>query len=206
MEPVAFSAPNPAQNRKPNRFVSAFSLLFLFSCLGGLGGYILCGRIPPIYESEALVRDSSGYIGEVLKSRIPGLDLTVHAHQNHDELIARPAVLKKCVATNDLTSLESFSDTLQHDKIVPILSSSLDCERIAPGDPDFRVTCRSSIPEDAQTVLTRLLETYQAHITDQQNQNIVSYKSKLQAIKRSAKNDLNELELGRGQDLSLIHI
>jgi len=199
MEPFAPPTPNP--NRKPNRFVAAFSILFLFSCLGGLGGYILWGSIPPIYESEALFRDSSCYdpdrfSGEV-KPGISELDLTVHVNQKHDQLITRPSLLIQCVATKDLASLESFSDPLQQDKIVPTLTSNLDCEPI-PGKSEYRLTCRSSSPEDAKTILSSLLNTYKVHVADQQDRDIASYKSALLDAKTVAKNDLRGL--GPGQD------
>ena len=196
MEPASPTL-NPTQNRKPNRFVAAFSLLFLFSCLGGVGGYVAYGRIPPIYESEAIFNDWSDHLGKLVPV-IPELDLSKHANQKHDELITRPSVLSQCVANCDLASLKSFNSPIQRDEIVPTLISNLDCKLVASGEPEYRVVYHSSLPEDAQTILTSLLDTYKAHVTDLQNRDIDSYKSKLYELEYVAKNDLKEL--GRGQN------
>ena len=198
METAASPTPDPTQNRKPNRFAAAFSLVFLFSGLGWLGGYVAFS-IVPTYQSEAVFKVS--YSGSM---KLPNQQLFTTNDVKHDKYIIGPSALSDFVTRNNLADLksfqsfQSFDDSFQRDKILPILISNLDCEKITPSQPEYRLTCRSSVPEDAETILRDLLDWYDDRTGVQPTNDLIEYQSNLEEIRINTKTDL--VALGRLED------
>jgi len=205
MEPTASSTPDPTQNRKPNRFAA---ILLLCSCLGLFGGFVAHKTITPTYKSEAVFKISS----RVTNLQVAELLFSESGSAKHDSYITLPYYLRRSVDKGKLSSLKSFqsfqsppnshryqdSESSLKSEIVTALSSSLDCQQIAPGEPEYRLTCCSSLPGDARIILYSLLDTYQDEITRKQKCELANYKAKLNQIKENSEYELKELD--RGQD------
>ena len=143
-------------------------LIFLGVITGMALGALYHAQCETIYKSEAAVKIEPKdplYVAMSHSQNYMGPD-AVDVGVRHDQFINRPNVVNECMNKNKLTSLRCF-ENLPEDQIVPEVIDNLDVSQNAKEEILYELVFRSSRPDDAQTILNKLIATYEDQLEQQ---------------------------------------
>ncbi len=143
-------------------------LVFLGLVSGIALGALYDAQCETVYKSEAAVKIEPKdplYLQMSSGSQymLPGAaDMTIR----HDQLIGQYNIVSRCILEKKLTNLESFK-ALKEDDIVPEVMKNLSVTQNKEEDVLYELVFYSSDPEDAETILNNLIDTYETDLEEQ---------------------------------------
>ena len=141
--------------------------------------------VPTTYESHAtFLIEATG-----IKLPVESFSLTRLLSENHEEHVGSFSVIARAIRENQLESLSCFEEIHEDDYVAHILEN-LKVEQDEDEPTIYEVTCYNSYPDDAQLVLTSIIDHYEAALEEQLHDEITEQMSSLGVLYGIAKDSL----------------
>ena len=143
------------------RLLAGFLFLLtvlIFAVIGGVIALIYSENCERVYESRAVFHVGPKWVAGDDVSHDKVQELVGFCDAPHEQLIASPADVEKCLEQNNLFVLYSLKN-LSKEECVSRTIANLEVAEVGTDTNIFQLVLRSSDPNDAQTILNNLVNS-----------------------------------------------
>jgi len=167
--PYSFGAHEPVEESSFDFWgiVSRRKWLIFLGLIIGMGlGALYHAQCETIFKSEARVKIEPKKSVFFRVRREGDYVPDMGGGARHDQLINQFNIINSCLSNNKLNTLRCF-DQLSEDKIIPYVKKNLEVIQNREEPILYQLVFKSSRPDDAQTILNNLIDTYESDLEAQ---------------------------------------
>ena len=151
--------------------LSAFVIAFVFAMAYD-------AKCPLVFESKSIFQISPNWIADDNVSEAAVTRLVEFCDQPHEDLIASPAMIEDCLIKNNLLVLDAFRDVDKEDAALET-AKNLSVKKLDGTSNVYELVYQCSDPNDTQTILNNLVETYRSHLETENPEVVNDYRFRL---------------------------